>query len=190
MSLVTILFIAVSLAMDAFAVSVSNGISVRDFNLRSAVRQGVFFGGFQFIMPLIGWFLGSSVKSYIEAVDHWIAFLLLAVIGVNMIVETIKEKKAEDPNVCLIHLSVKKLAVQAVATSIDALAVGIGLAVLEVDIVQASVVIGIIAFLFSFFGGVLGKRLGSVFRQSAGVFGGVILIGIGLKILVEHLFGI
>lgn len=179
-----VFLIALSLAMDAFAVSISNGVSVRGFGKRDAIRQGVYFGGFQFLMPVAGWLLGSSVKEAIEAVDHWIAFLLLAVIGGNMIRESLK--KEDEPGESV--LTAKILALQAVATSIDALAVGISFALLEVNILAAGIIIGVVAFLLSFLGGMLGKGLGGFLQAKAGLAGGVVLILIGVRILAEHLF--
>lgn len=180
-----IFLIAVSLAMDAFAVSISNGVSVRGFGKRHAVKQGLYFGGFQFLMPVIGWVLGCSVKSYIEAVDHWIAFGLLAVIGFNMIREAMGDDDEEEEATVL---SPKVLVLQAIATSIDALAVGISFAVLSVNILQAAVIIGVVAFCFGVVGGVLGKKIGGLLQNKAELAGGVVLILIGVKILIEHLF--
>lgn len=180
-----IFLIAVSLAMDAFAVSISNGVSVKGFGKSHAIKQGLYFGVFQFLMPLIGWVLGSSVKSYIEAVDHWIAFGLLAIIGVNMIRESLSEEDDEEEAT---ELSPKVLVLQAIATSIDALAVGISFAVLSVNIVQAAVIIGVVAFVFGVAGGILGKKIGGLLQSKAELAGGVVLILIGCKILVEHLF--
>lgn len=185
----TILFIAVGLAMDAFAVSVSNGVSVSHFQLSHGMKQGLYFGFFQFMMPILGWFLGSSVKIYIETVDHWIAFLLLGGIGLNMILDT---QKKEEVRACSDNggkvLDHRLLMIQAIATSIDALAVGISFALLDIHIISAAAVIGVIAFLFSVAGGMLGKGLGSLFQQKAEFLGGFILIGIGFHILLEHLF--
>lgn len=191
MEFITILLIAVGLAMDAFAVSVSNGVAVNDFRLGHGVKLGFYFGGFQFVMPIIGWILGNSVKNYIESVDHWIAFVLLGAIGLNMILETRKtqDKELSSCMRCADEvLSVRLLTLQAVATSIDALAVGISFALLDINIVFAAAIIGAVAFLFSFAGGVLGKGLGGLFKQKAEFFGGAILIAIGIKILSEHLF--
>lgn len=179
-----IFLIALSLAMDAFAVSISNGVSVRGFGKKDAARQGLYFGIFQFLMPLIGWFLGSRVKDYIAAVDHWIAFLLLAVIGANMIRESLKEDDAQEES----KLTSKVLMLQAIATSIDALAVGISFALLHVNILTAGLIIGIVAFALSFTGGILGKGLGNFLQAKAAFAGGAVLILIGLKILFEHLF--
>lgn len=185
MEIISIMLIAVSLAMDAFAVSISNGISVTGFKQKHAIKQGIFFGGFQFIMPVLGWVLGSSVKVYIEAVDHWIAFLLLFAIGFNMIKESLSNDDDEEVVCCLTNT---KLIWQAIATSIDALAIGISLAILNVNIIMAATIIGVVAFGFGVAGGVLGKRLGNVFQQKAEIAGGIVLICIGLKILVEHIF--
>ncbi len=177
-----IILIAVSLALDAFAVSVSTGISYPGFSWRQGVRMGLWFGAFQCLMPLAGWFLGSSVAVYIEAVDHWIAFGLLAVIGGKMLLEAWKgecETGSAD-------LSARRLCVLAVATSIDALAVGVSMAFMAVDIIPSCLMIGAVAFLVSLAGGMLGKRLGCLFQKWATAAGGLVLIGIGIKILVEH----
>ena len=184
MELLSIVLIAISLAMDAFAVALTNGISVSKFQKKDAVRQGLFFGTFQFLMPIIGWVLGTSVKDYIESIDHWIAFGLLAVIGLNMIIESIKGE-SDNEDVCGI-LTNTKLFWQAIATSIDALAVGISFALLNVNIIMASAIIGIVAFIFGVLGGFLGKNLGGIFKQKAEIIGGVVLIFIGFKILLEH----
>lgn len=184
MEWVTIWLIALSLAMDAFAVSISNGVSVRGFGGRHAVLQGIYFGVFQFLMPVIGWFLGSSVKTYISSVDHWIAFGLLAVIGGNMIRESLHPEEEAGQS----RLSAKVLVLQAVATSIDALAVGISFAILDVNIWMASAIIGVVAFVLGVAGGFLGKRLGDFLESKAEFVGGLVLIAIGVKILVEHLF--
>jgi putative Mn2+ efflux pump MntP len=180
-----IMLIAVSLAMDAFAVSISNGVCIRGFGKKDAIKQAAFFGGFQFIMPIIGWFLGSSVKTYIEAVDHWIAFILLLMIGANMIRESLKNEKEEKS--CYRSLTNKMLFFQAVATSIDALAVGISFAILNVNILQAGVMIGIVSFVISCIGACAGKYLGDKLQTKAEIFGGVVLILIGSKILIEHM---
>lgn len=183
-----VFIIALSLAMDAFAVSVTNGICVTHFGNGDAVRQGLYFGAFQFIMPIIGWYLGSSVQSYIEAVDHWIAFLLLGIIGGNMIRESLKrEENPIDCPLCAV-LTKKSLTLQAIATSIDALAVGISFAILDVDIVSAAAMIGIVAFVLSYIGGMAGSKLGDVFQKKTEILGGLLLIIIGAKIWAEHMF--
>lgn len=183
---VTILLVAVSLAMDAFAVSISNGVCVRGFGQKDAIRQAAYFGGFQFLMPVIGWVLGSSVKTYIEAVDHWIAFILLLIIGLNMIRESLKGD--EDGAKCESILTNKMLILQAVATSIDALAVGISFAILDINILHAAIVIGIVSFVISCLGAWAGRCLGDKLQAKAEILGGVVLILIGTKILVESLF--
>lgn len=185
MSLFMIFLIAVSLSMDAFAVSVSNGIALGNISGKDTLRTGVFFGFFQFMMPVIGWLLGTSVKAYIEAIDHWIAFGLLLFIGGNMIKEALSGGDEEEGEV---SLSSGKLAVQAVATSIDALAVGISFAMLNVNIIYAAAIIGVVCFLISVMGCRLGRKIGTMLKEKAELAGGVVLIGIGLKILIEHLF--
>lgn len=181
-----IFLIALSLAMDAFAVSVSTGIAVPGFGPRQAARIGAWCGFFQFAMPLAGWFLGSSVKTYIEAVDHWIAFGLLALIGGNMIWEALKGEAEE----AVTDLGVRRLFLLALATSIDALAVGVTLAFdSSVNILLSAAVIGVVAFLIAMLGGLLGRKLGQLFQRRATLLGGVVLVGIGAKILLEHLLG-
>lgn len=185
--MVQILLIAVSLAMDAFAVSVSSGISVPGFGWKHAVKMGAYFGFFQFAMPLIGWLLGSGVSQYIVAVDHWIAFGLLALIGGRMVWEALRRGcGGEDPAP---DLSAGRLTLLAVATSIDALAVGVSMAFMEVNILLSAGIIGVVAFALSVAGGLAGKRLGCLFQRRAEVAGGLVLIAIGVKILLEHLGG-
>lgn len=184
--MIQIFLIALSLAMDAFAVSVSTGIAVPGFGPKQAARIGLWCGAFQFGMPLIGWFLGSSVRSYIQAVDHWIAFGLLALIGGNMILEAVRGGGEE----ALTELSVKRLFLLALATSIDALAVGVTLAFeTNVNILLSATIIGLVAFALAMIGGLLGRRLGELFQRRATLLGGLVLVGIGLKILFEHLAG-
>lgn len=186
MNFASVFLIALSLAMDAFAVSISNGISSKQCSLKDALITGLFFGGFQFFMPVLGWALGTSVSAYIEAIDHFIAFGLLGFIGANMIYGAVKE--ANEKGEACSNFNFKTLTLQAIATSIDALAVGISFAILKVNIISAALVIGIVAFLFSVLGVRLGRRLGNIFRKRAEILGGFVLIGIGLKILIEHLF--
>ena len=180
-----IFLIAVSLALDAFAVSVSSGISIPGFGVRQAARMGLWFGGFQFMMPLAGWLLGSSVSQYIEAVDHWVAFGLLAVIGGKMAWESLRGGEEEAPP----DLSARRLCLLAVATSIDALAVGVSMAFMAVPVLASAAVIGVVAFALSLAGGLAGKRLGALFQRRAELAGGLVLIAIGVKILIEHLSG-
>lgn len=182
LEVLTICLVAVSLAMDAFAVSISNGASVSDFCIKDAVQQGLFFGLFQFLMPLLGWFLGNGIYGYLEQIDHWVAFGLLAVIGGNMIYSSLSTKKEER---CT-KWTTKILLLQAVATSIDALAVGIGFAILQVNIYIACAIIGVVALVLSVLGGILGRKLGGLLQTKAEWIGGLILIGIGCKILLEH----
>ncbi len=180
-----IFLIAVSLAMDAFAVSVSTGIAMPGFGPRQAARIGLWCGAFQFFMPLLGYLLGSSVQVYIEAIDHWIAFGLLALIGGNMIREALfgaEEEAAAD-------LSARRLFLLALATSIDALAVGITMVFMDVPVLLSAAVIGVVAFVLATLGGLLGHRLGCLFQRRATLLGGVVLVFIGAKILMEHLFG-
>jgi len=170
MGYISVLLIAVSLAMDALAVSITNGITVKDFSRCHAVKIGLYFGGFQFAMPLIGFVLGKGFENIIKSYDHWIAFGLLLIIGVNMLIESFDEGKSETlGKSAAMALSWKKLAVQAVATSIDAMAVGISFAVIGegVNIVLSSVIIGIVAFIFSYYGGIFGRRIGAFFQKIA-----------------------
>ena len=185
MNTLTIILIAVGLAMDAFAVSITCGISMVKLRLRSALRISLAFGSFQAIMPIVGFLAGLSIRGLIQSFDHWIAFSLLAFIGCKMIYESLfmdsDEKKMDvDDLLTLLGLSI--------ATSIDALAVGISLSLLKVDILSPAIIIGIITFLISFAGTVIGTRFGHLFEKKMEIAGGLILIGIGFKILFEHLF--
>mgnify|MGYP000211114921 CR=1 FL=1 len=185
--MVEIFLIAVSLALDAFAVSVSSGIAIPGFGWKQAVKMGLWFGTFQFAMPLAGWLLGSSVSGYIEAVDHWVAFGLLALIGGRMAWGAVRGGGDEEEAPA--DLSAKRLCLLAIATSIDALAVGVSMAFMRVDVLCSAIIIGIVAFVLSVVGGLAGRRLGSLFQQRAELVGGLVLIGIGIKILVEHTLG-
>ncbi len=187
MDLITIIFIALGLAMDAFAVSIASGVTLKKVRLRYAFRVALFFGGFQALMPLLGWLAGNSFSSYIAAFDHWVAFGLLAFIGGKMIYESTVLKEAEkktDPR----NLTI--LFILAIATSIDALAVGLSFSFLNVTIIEPVIIIGVITFLLSFAGVYIGARTGSFFENKIEIIGGIILIGIGIKILIEHLIGI
>ena len=181
-----LLLLAVGLSMDAFAVSVCKGLSVRRAGIRESVACGLWFGGFQALMPLAGFFLGTLFAGVIEAFDHWVAFGLLAVIGINMLKEAFeKECECCDKNA---DFSVKTMFVMAIATSIDALAVGISLAMAgNVNIVLAVILIGATTFALSALGVRIGNLFGSRFEKKAQVAGGVILILLGVKILLEHL---
>ena len=187
-ALIEIFLIAVSLALDAFAVSVSSGISIPGFGGRQAVKMGLWFGGFQFGMPLIGWLLGSSVSRYIEAMDHWVAFALLAIIGGRMVWGALRQGAGEEEEAPS-DLSARRLCMLAIATSIDALAVGVSMAFMNVPVLLSAVVIGVVAFVLSVVGGMVGKRLGALFQRRAELVGGLVLIGIGLKIVIEHTMG-
>ncbi len=182
--MISVLLIALSLAMDAFAVSVSSGISVPGFGWKHAFKMGMWFGSFQFLMPLAGWLLGRGVSSYIEAVDHWIAFALLALIGGRMILEAVK---GDAEGRAVTELTVRRLSLLAVATSIDALAVGVSMAFMDVNIFLSAAIIGVVAFVLSVLGGRLGRYLGDLFQKRATIAGGLVLMGIGIKILAEHL---
>ncbi len=184
MSLPELFLIAVGLSMDAFAVSVCKGLSIKELNMRHAVTVGLYFGGFQALMPLIGYLLGVRFQGFINAYDHWIAFILLVIIGANMI------KEARDPNAdrCDDSLAFRDMILLAVATSIDALAVGVTFAFLKVRIVPAILFIGTVTFILSTFGVRIGHTFGIRYKSKAEIAGGLILIGIGVKILIEHLF--
>lgn len=184
MSFLSIVLIAVGLGMDAFAVSIGVGLSAKRLSLRPILRLSFHFGFFQFMMPILGWLAGRTVSHYIEAYDHWVAFFLLACIGGKMIVDAFGKEEAVDYNDPTRGSS---LVVLSIATSIDALAVGLGFAVLDIGIVYPSVIIGVVAFAMTAVGMVFGDRLGRIGGKRIEILGGLILIGIGLKILVEHL---
>ena len=179
-----ILLIAVGLAMDAFAVSITSGITIDCLKIRYAFRIALFFGLFQAFMPIIGWLAGVGLKQYVEKFDHWIAFGLLVFIGGKMIYEAVwireVEKKCDPLNVIV-------LLGLAVATSIDALAVGVTFAFIRVPIITPAIIIGVITFFISLCGVFIGNRMGDRLGSKMEVIGGVILIGIGVKILFQHL---
>ena len=182
-----LLLLAVGLSMDAFAVSVCKGLALRRATFKAELTCGIWFGGFQALMPLIGFFLGTLFAAAIQAVDHWIAFGLLAIIGVNMLKEAMSMEEECDCGGNA-DLSVKTMFVMAVATSIDALAVGISLAMVgNVNIFFAVTLIGICTCLLSMLGVKIGNVFGSRFENKAEIAGGVILILLGVKILLEHL---
>ena len=184
MSHIELLILAIGLSMDAFAVSICKGLSVRALRLKHMLICGLFFGGFQALMPFLGWLLGVQFQSLITSVDHWIAFILLGVIGFNMIREArCPEDTPPDPD-----FGLKTMLAMAVATSIDALAVGVTFAFLEVRIIPAITFIGLITFFCSAAGVKIGNVFGLKYKSKAELFGGVVLIAIGLKILIEHLF--
>ena len=181
--------LAVGLSMDAFAVSICKGLAMKKATLKAEATCGLWFGGFQMLMPIIGFFLGSLFAEAIEAFDHWVAFGLLVIIGINMLKESLeKEDESDDNPEKDADLSVRTMFLMAVATSIDALAVGISLAMVgSVNIWLAAAFIGICTFLLSALGVKIGNVFGSRYEKKAGFTGGVILILLGVKILLEHL---
>lgn len=187
MGIFELILMAVGLSMDAFAVSICKGLSCGKSKYplwKVGLVCGIYFGFFQALMPLIGYYLGISFTKYIENFDHWIAFLLLAFLGIKMIVESFHQEEEESSD----SLAFKTMVVFAIATSIDALAAGLSFAILEVNIFLSILLIGAITFAFSFLGALLGSKCGGKFKNRAERIGGMILILIGLKILIEHLF--
>ena len=188
MDFLTLFLIALGLSMDAFSVAICKGLSMRKASVGRCSLVGLWFGGFQALMPIVGYFVGINFRHAIESFDHWIAFALLALIGINMIREALgKEEDGEECEGCENEaLSARKMFPMAVATSIDALAVGVSFAFLCVDIWSSALIIGITTFLFSFGGVKIGNIFGARHKSKAELAGGVILILIGLKILLEH----
>ena len=183
MNNITLFIIALGLSMDAFAVSICKGLAMQKISLKKAAIVGLWFGGFQGLMPYIGYILGSQFEHYITAIDHWIAFILLGLIGISMIKEALgKEEECQDDS-----LSFKTMLILAVATSIDALAVGITFAFLKVTIIPAVLFIGVITFILSMVGVKVGNVFGIRYKSKAELAGGIILILMGTKILLEHL---
>lgn len=185
MGITELLLVAVGLSMDAFAVAVCKGLSMSKINYKRGVLIALFFGIFQALMPLIGWILGVQFERYIVSFDHWIAFVLLGFIGGKMIFEAFEKEKEE----CCDKFSIGELFVLAIATSIDALAVGITFALIapSVGIVAAVSLIGVITFVLSFIGVIIGNKFGSKYKKCAELAGGIILCLMGVKILLEHL---
>lgn len=183
MGLIELFLIAVGLSMDAFAVSVCKGLAMPKCTFKKAAIVGLWFGGFQALMPAIGYVLGAQFQEAIASIDHWIAFVLLALIGGNMIHEAL-DNDEEEANA---SLNVKTMFLLAVATSIDALAIGITFAFLKVNIIPAVCFIGIVTFIISFAGVKIGNVFGARYKNKAEIVGGIILILLGLKILLEHL---
>lgn len=175
---------AISLAMDAFAVSICKGLSIKKTNIKVYLIIGFYFGLFQTIMPMIGYFLTYNFRDLIMIIDHWIVFVILGIIGINMILETYKEdfESIDD------KIDFKTMIVLAIATSIDALAVGVSFAFLNLNIISASLIIGLITFCICVIGVKIGSMFGNRYEKKAQLFGGIILFLIGLKILIEHLF--
>lgn len=183
MGLIELFLIAVGLSMDAFAVSVCKGLAMPKCTFKKAAIVGLWFGGFQALMPAIGHVLGAQFQEAIASIDHWIAFVLLALIGGNMIHEALDNDEEEADA----SLNVKTMFLLAVATSIDALAIGITFAFLKVNIIPAVCFIGIVTFIISFAGVKIGNVFGARYKNKAEIVGGIILILLGLKILLEHL---
>ena len=183
MGIFELFLIGIGLSMDAFAVAICKGLSMRKIDGRQTVTVALFFGGFQALMPVLGWALGKQFEQYITRYDHWIAFILLLYIGGKMVWEALH---SGEEATAAANFSIRELLILAVATSIDALAVGITFAFLRVEIGLASAVIGCTTFVISLAGVFIGNRFGSRYKQRAEIVGGVILILIGLKILLEH----
>ena len=184
MKIIEILLLGLSLSMDAFAVSICKGLSMKKINWKKAIIIGLYFGIFQALMPVIGYFLGSAFQSLVTNIDHWIAFVLLTLIGGNMIREALSK---EENNNCNDNVDFKTMVILAIATSIDALAIGITFAFLNVNVPLAVTTIGITTFIISLIGVKLGNKFGSKYESKAGIAGGIVLILIGVKILLEHL---
>lgn len=198
MGVIEIFLIGIGLSMDAFAVSICKGLSMPRLNAKQMIVIGLFFGGFQALMPLVGWALGTSFESLITPIDHWIAFILLGFLGAKMIIDGVRSPGGCQGEACAIDttdtqkpatqkLDLKELLLMAIATSIDALAVGITFAFLGVSILQAILVIGVTTGILSMLGVIVGHFFGARFEKPATICGGVVLILIGLKILLEHL---
>jgi putative Mn2+ efflux pump MntP len=183
MDIVTILLIAVGLAMDAFAVSVARGIATKSARNNDALKMAISFGSFQAFMPVLGWLAGLGLRDFISGVDHWVAFGLLGFIGCKMIYESVSMEQSEKETK---KLTVYVLFVLSIATSIDALAVGLSYAFLNIAIAMPIIIIGTVTFVLSFLGVSFGSKLGHLFENKIEIAGGLILIGIGLKILLEH----
>lgn len=185
MGTIELILLSVGLAMDAFAVAICKGLNMRKMNYKNALILALFFGGFQALMPALGYLLGKQFEKYITSIDHWIAFILLSIIGIQMIAESFKkdDDKEEDAD----KLNLKEYFMLAIATSIDALAVGISLAFLSVSLVKSISFIGSITFAISFAGVFIGNKFGARFKSKAEFAGGAILILIALKILLGHL---
>ncbi|MBN1972433.1 MAG: manganese efflux pump [Sedimentisphaerales bacterium] len=185
MEYISVIIIAIGLAMDAFAVSIASGAAYKQLQVKHALRIAVFFGGFQAFMPLIGALAGLTIKTYIQDTDHWIAFAILSVIGGKMIYESLKISETQknfDPSNILVLLTLS------VATSIDALVVGITLSLVASNIIAAVVIIGFVTFLLSYMGVYIGRKFGHFCENKIEALGGLVLIALGIKILLEHLF--
>ena len=183
MELFEIIVIGIGLAMDAFAVSICKGLSMKKINWKNAMIIALYFGLFQAGMPVLGYALGSAFSSFVQSVDHWIAFILLAIIGGNMIKDSTDDEVEKRND----KVDARTMIVLAIATSIDALAIGVTFAFFEVNLLLAILIIGVITFVLSVLGVIIGNKFGDKFQNRAELAGGIILIIIGLKILLEHL---
>ena len=184
MDLLTVNAVAVALSMDCFAVSVAGGVAMRRLEVRYALRLAVFFGGFQAVMPVIGWFAGKGVEGYVAPWDHWAALAVLTFIGAKMIWESFRIEPGGEP---ARTMGVAAILLLSIATSIDALAVGFSFAFLRMSIVMPVIVIGAVTFAMTLAGAAVGARLGHFFEKKIEIVGGVVLIAIGVKILLEHI---
>lgn len=187
MDLITLFTLALGLSMDAFAVSICKGLAIQKLTVKKSAIVGVWFGGFQALMPAIGYMLGIQFRDKITAIDHWIAFILLGIIGVNMVRGAVCDSKGDNSEESNESLAVREMFVLAVATSIDALAVGITFAFLNVNIFAAVSFIGVITFIFSMIGVKIGNVFGTKYKSKAELAGGITLILLGSKILFEHI---
>ena len=183
MGILEVVLVAIGLAMDAFAVSICKGLSMKKMSWKKAIIVGGYFGIFQGLMPVIGYFLGTTFENLVTKIDHWIAFVLLVFIGINML----KEAFGNESENCNDNVDFKTMVVLAIATSIDALAVGITFAFLKTNIVLASILIAIITFVVCIIGVKIGNQFGDKYERKAETVGGLILIFMGIKILLEHL---
>lgn len=183
MDFISIILIAIALAMDAFSVSLTKGFTLKNISKSQILWFGIFFGGFQVLMPLIGWSAGTQLEGIVSAIAPWIAFILLIAIGANMIRESLSEEEEEEED----KFSFKELTLLAIATSIDAFAVGVTFAILKTDIIIPLIAIGLVAFILTEIGLVLGKKIGNYFGDKFEIIGGTILILLGIKILLEGL---
>jgi manganese efflux pump family protein len=181
MDLISIFLLGVGLAMDAFSVSITRGLTLK-CNIKHALIIAIFFGGFQALMPVLGWYSGMQLQSIISTLAPWIAFILLAAIGIKMIYESFSSEE----EICK-FFSFKDLLILSIATSIDAFAVGVTFAILNISIITPIIIIGLVTFILSFIGVYIGKNLGHLFGNKIEILGGIILIGIGLKILLENI---
>lgn len=182
MNLITLFLLSIGLCFDTFAVSVSSGLLRKEIVFWQAVRIAFFLALFQAVMPVLGWLGGISIKEWIESYDHWVALGILSILGIKMLIESFK--KSEEKNIN--PLDIKVIISMALATSIDAFAVGISFAIIEVNMLLAFIIIGSVTFITSMLGILFGKKTGSHFGQKMEIIGGIILISIGIKIVIEH----